>query len=310
MHAPARGSSGFAPADTGLLLALGGMWGLSFLFIELALRGLGPIWIVAGRTLVGTLVLLGALLVRRQRLPGSLRLWGHVAVLGVLSNAVPWAAVAAAQRAIPSGLAALLMALVPSSTFVVAATLRMERVTVARVAGLVLALSGVAIIVVPDLGDRGRVTAIGTVVVATLLYAGGAVYAKRFVSGAAAPLVVATGQVATAFLAAVPMALVLDGVPTTAALRWDVIGAVTALGVLGTGLAYLVFYMLIARVGATNTTLVTYLIPLVAVVAGALVLGERLGAGEWLGGAAIGLGIWLAQRRAAGPVEQLEELKT
>jgi len=302
VHAPARGRTGFAPLDTGLLLTLGGMWGLSFLFIEFALRGLGPIWIVVGRTLVGALVLFGALFVRRQRLPRSARLWGHLAVLGAVSNAIPWAAVAMAQRTIPSGLAALLMALVPSSTFVVAASLRMERVTTSRVIGLVVALGGVAIIVAPGLGDAGRVAAI-------VLYAGGAVYAKRYVSGALAPLAVATGQVATAFVVALAMALTFDELPTAAALRTEVLLAVVALGVLGTGLAFLVFYVLIARVGATSTTLVTYLIPLVAVVAGTLVLGERLGTAEWLGGAAIGVGIWLAQRHGRGPVEPVEELK-
>ncbi|GGI09601.1 DMT family transporter [Egicoccus halophilus] len=310
MHAPARGSATFTPADTALLLTLGSMWGLSFLFIELGLRGLGPVSIVAGRTFIGATVLLVAVAFRRQRTPRSWRWWGHVAVLGVLSNAVPWTAVAAAQRAIPSGLAALLMALVPSSTFLVAASLRMERVTAARIAGLAMALAGVGIIVAPDLGDRGRVLAVVTVVAATVLYAGGAVYAKRYVSGTAAPLMIATGQVLTAFLAALPMALVIEGVPTRAALRADVLGAVAALGVFGTGLAYLVFYLLIARVGATNTTLTTYLIPLVAVVAGALFLGERLGAPALAGGVAIVLGIWLAQRRAPGPVEQLERLKT
>ena len=309
MHAPARGRTDFAPLDTGLLLTLGGMWGLSFLFIEFALRGLGPIWIVVGRTLVGALVLFGALLLRRQQLPRSARLWGHLAVLGAVSNAIPWAAVAMAQRTIPSGLAALLMALVPSSTFVVAASLRMERVTASRVVGLVVALGGVAIIVAPGLGDAGRLAAIATVVGATLLYAGGAVYAKRYVSGVLAPLAVATGQVATAFVVALAMALTFDEVPTAAALRTDVLLAVVALGVLGTGLAFLVFYVLIARVGATSTTLVTYLIPLVAVVAGGLVLGERLGTAEWLGGAAIGAGIWLAQRHGRGPVEPVEELK-
>ncbi|MFA9446799.1 DMT family transporter [Egicoccus sp. AB-alg6-2] len=310
MHAPARANAAFAPADTALLLTLGGMWGLSFLFIELALRGLGPIWIVAGRTLVGAVVLATVLFVRRQQLPRSVRLWGHLTVLGVISNAVPWAAVAMAQREIPSGLAALLMALVPSSTFVVAAALRMEKVTAARVVGLALALVGVGIIVGPDLGDRGRVLAIAAVVGATLLYAGGAVYAKRYVSGAAAPLVVATGQVASAFVAALAMALLFDGLPTRAALRLDVLGAILALGVLGTGLAYLVFYMLIARVGATNTTLVTYLIPLVAVAAGVGFLGERFGPTEILGGTAIGIGIWLAQRERTEPVDKLAELKT
>jgi drug/metabolite transporter (DMT)-like permease len=299
----------FTARDTGLLLSLGAMWGLSFLFIEIALRGLTPLWIVAGRTVTGALFLLVVLSGRGQPLPRSLRLWGHLVVLGVVSNAVPWGAVAWAQQALPSGLTALLMALVPTSTLVVSVLVGMERFNVGRALGLVLALGGVALTVAADLSDTGRVVAIAVVVGATVLYATGAVYAKRFVSGIASPLTVATGQVASAGLVSVVAALVLDPFPTASALTPEVLGAVAALGILGTGAAFLVFYMLIARVGATNTTLVTYLIPLVAVVAGAVVLGERLPPEALAGGSLIGAGIWLAQRGTRpGPVEVLEEL--
>jgi drug/metabolite transporter (DMT)-like permease len=301
----------FAPRDTALLLTLGGVWGLSFLFIEVALRGMTPLWIVAGRTLFGAAFLLVVLRLRRQPLPRSLRLWGHLFVLGVVSNAVPWGAVAWAQQAIPSGLAALLMALVPSSTLVVSVALGMERFSRSRAVGLLVALCGVGLTVAADLSDTGRLIAIAVVVMATVLYALGAVYAKRFVSGTASPLTVATGQVTSAGLVSVAAALLFDPLPSTAALAPAVLGSVVALGAFGTGAAFLIFYLLIERVGATNTTLVTYLIPLVAVVAGAVVLGERLPPEALVGGALIGVGIWLAQRGTRpGPVEALEELPT
>jgi drug/metabolite transporter (DMT)-like permease len=301
----------FAPRDTALLLTLGGMWGLSFLFIEVALRGLTPLWIVAGRTLVGGAFLLVVLRLRRQPLPRSARLWGHLLVLGVVSNAVPWGAVAWAQQAIPSGLAALLMALVPTSTLLVSVLLGMERFSPARAVGLLLALGGVGLTVAADLDDSGRLIAIAVIVTATVLYALGAVYAKRFVSGTASALTIATGQVISAGGVSLFGALLLDPRPTAEALAPTVLGSVLALGTLGTGAAFLVFYVLIERVGATNTTLVTYLIPLVAVVAGAVVLGERLPPEALAGGVLIGLGIWLAQRGTRpGPVEALEELPT
>jgi drug/metabolite transporter (DMT)-like permease len=304
--APARA---FTPRDTALLLSLGAMWGLSFLFIELALRGLTPLWIVSGRTLTGAVFLLAVLQVRRQPLPRDRRLWLHLAVLGVVSNALPWAAVAWAQQAIPSGLAALIMALVPSSTLVVSVLVGMERFNRFRVVGLALALGGVGLTVAGDLGDPGRVLAIVTVVGATLFYAAGAVYAKRFVSGVASPLTVATGQVLSAGVVSTLVAALVEPAPALARLSATVVGATAALGVLGTGGAFLLFYMLVERVGATNTTLVTYLIPLVAVVAGAVVLGERLTPAAMAGGLMIGLGIWLAQRGARpDPVERLEEL--
>jgi drug/metabolite transporter (DMT)-like permease len=299
----------FTPRDTLLLLSLAAMWGLSFLFIEVALRGLTPIWIVAGRTLVGAAFLLVVLQLRGQRLPSSLRLWRHLVILGVVSNALPWGAMAWAQQALPSGLVALLMALVPTSTLVVSVVVGMERFSRARTVGLLLALGGVGLTVAADLSDRGRLVAIAVVVTATVLYAMGAVYAKRFVSGVASPLTIAAGQVLSASVVSLVAAAVLEPVPDLAALSPMVLGAVAALGILGTGAAFLVFYVLIARVGATNTTLVTYLIPLVAVVAGALVLGERLPPVALAGGLLIGVGIWLAQRGTRpGPVEVLEEL--
>jgi drug/metabolite transporter (DMT)-like permease len=299
----------FSARDTGLLLSLGAMWGLSFLFIEVALRGLTPLWIVAGRTVTGAAFLLVVLASRGQPLPRSLPLWGHLFVLGVVSNALPWGAVAWAQQALPSGLTALLMALVPTSTLVVSVVVGMERFNLGRAIGLLLALGGVGLTVAADLSDTGRLVAIAVVVTATVLYASGAVYAKRFVSGIASPLTVATGQVASAGFVSIVAALVVDPLPTAATFSPAVLGSVAALGILGTGAAFLIFYVLIERVGATNTTLVTYLIPLVAVVAGALVLGERLPPEALAGGTLIGVGIWLAQRGTRpGPVEVLEEL--
>jgi drug/metabolite transporter (DMT)-like permease len=289
-------SRSFGPAETALLLSLGGMWGLSFLFIELALRGLGPLWIVTGRTAVGAVFLLGARRFRGGRLPNRPAMWGHFFVLGIFANALPWIAAAWAQQWLPSGLVALLMAAVPTSTLVVSAVLGLERFTLTRVAGLALALSGVALTGAAESAEPGRVAAILVVAGATVMYALGAVYAHHSVSGKESPLTIAAGQVVTAFIVTLPAALLLDTVPRSTEITVTVAGAVMALGAVGTGAAFLVFYTLIERVGATNTTLVTYLIPLVGVVAGAVVLGERLALAAMAGGGLIIAGVWLAQR--------------
>jgi drug/metabolite transporter (DMT)-like permease len=301
---PVASPRSFGPRETALLLTLASMWGLSFLFIEVALRGLGPMWIVVGRTGVGALVLLLVLRLRRHRLPTSASLWGRVLILGIMTNAVPWSAVAWAQQSLPSGLVALLMAAVPTSTLVVSVAIGLERFTPTRLAGLALALGGVGLTVAGDATDPGRLLAMGVILVATMMYASGAVYANQRVSGVASALTIATGQVLTAFLVTVPVALLLDPLPRVAAMTPAVLGAVTALGALGTGAAFLVFYTLIERVGATNTTLVTYLIPLVAVLAGALVLGERLGLAALVGGVLIVGGVWLAQRGTRATTSQ------
>lgn len=288
-----------------LLLALSSMWGLSFLFVELALRELGPVWIVAGRTAVGGTVLVLLLHLRGRRLPTRPRMWGHLLVLGTINNAVPWTALAWAQQFLPSGLTALLMAVVPTSTLLVSALVGLERITGKRLLGLLLALGGVGAIVADDLEQPGRVVAVLVVVAATVLYACGAVYAKTYVSGQLPPLVLATGQVLSAAVVTIPVALVFDPVrPVLGQLTSTTLIAVGLLGALGTGFAFLLFYMLIERVGATNATMTTYLIPLVAIVAGAVVLDERLGLAAAIGGGLIVTGIWLSQRgtRAAPPV--------
>jgi drug/metabolite transporter (DMT)-like permease len=288
---------GFGPLETLLLVALSSMWGLSFLFVELALRDLGPVWIVAGRTGVGGSVLVVLLHLRGRRLPTDPRMWGHLLLLGVVNNAVPWTALAWAQQSLPSGLTALLMAVVPTSTLLVSAVVGLERITGRRLVGLLLALAGVGAIVAEDLEQPGRVLAVIVVVAATLLYASGAVYAKTYVSGNLPPLVLATGQVLSAAVVTIPAALVVEpDRPVFSELATTTVVAVALLGALGTGFAFLLFYMLIERVGATNATMTTYLIPLVAIAAGAVVLDERLGVAAAIGGGLIVTGIWLAQR--------------
>lgn len=279
------------------------MWGLSFLFIELALADLTPIWIVALRTTVGGATLLALLRVRRGTLPRTRRLWGTVLLLGVVNNAAPWTLLAWAQQTLPSGLAGLLMAIVPTSTLLVAAAVGLERLTGTRLVGLLLALAGVTVIVGGDLEQPGRVLAVAAVVLATLLYATSAVFAKQRASGTAPPLTIATGQVLGAAVVAVPVALATSGpirIGDIGARSWL---AVVLLGMLGTGLAFLIYYVLVERVGATNATLTTYLIPIVAVVTGALVLDERLGFSAVVGGVLILFGIWLSQRAPAAPLD-------
>lgn len=280
-----------------MLLAISSMWGLSFLLVELALRELAPLWIVLARTLVGGVVLLVLLHLRGRRLPTEPRLWGHLVVLGLVNTAAPWTAVVWAQQTLPSSLAALLMALGPTSTLLVAAMAGIERITVRRLVGLLLALAGVGAIVAADLEQPGRIAAVLAVALGTVFYAVGAVYAKRYVSGSVPALVLATGQVVTASAFLLPVSFLLESeVPELGALSATTLLAVGLLGAFGTGFAFFLFFVLIARVGATNASLTSYLIPLVGVAAGVSFLGERLAPGAVLGGALIVLGIWLAQR--------------
>lgn len=293
---PAAPSARFGPAETSLLLLLASMWGLSFLYIEVALDAVEPIWIVVARTTIGAAVLLMVLAARRGALPRGRRTWMHLALLGVMNNAIPWTAVSYAQQSLTSGQTALLMALVPMSTLLISMSIGLERLNALRLTGLLLALSGVGLMVAEDLDDPGRITAMMIVLGATLLYAAGSVYAKKTVSGRIPPLTLATGQVVSAAVLWLPLGLLVAPAPGSDALHWPIVGSLLALGGLGTGAAFLVFYTLIERVGATNTTMVTYLIPVIAVIAGVVILGERIGPLALLGALLVGGGIWLGQR--------------
>lgn len=298
----------FAPLDVAVLAGLASMWGFSFLFIKVAVAAMSPLWVVGVRTSVGALVLLVILRLRRRMLPRDPATWGRLLVLATLGNAIPWGLLAWAEQFIPSGLAAVINALTPSSTLLVAAAIGLERLTGRRIAGLALALGGTLLAVWTELGTPGRGAAAVAVVLATVCYGGAAVFAKRKVSGTHPPLVIATGQVLLAALISLPLAVVVGPMPLGAAVTPAVIASVLALGGLGTGAAFFLFYTLIARVGATNAAMVTYLVPVVGVAAGALLLAEPVGVNLVVGAALIVGGIWLAQREhTPTPVEQLEE---
>ncbi|MEX0835656.1 MAG: DMT family transporter [Nitriliruptor sp.] len=301
--------STFAPRDVAVLLSLATMWGLSFLFIKVAVPVVAPLWIVAARCAVGAVVLLVVLRVRGTSLPRGLRSWWDLTVLAALGNALPWGLMAWATQFLPSGLVSVVNALAPTSTLVIAFAVGLEPASLRRALGLVLALCGTAIAVSSNLAAPGTLLAVLAIVLATICYGGGTVYAKQRVSGTHPPLAIATGQVFMAAVLSVPAAAVFAPFPDVAAITPAIAGSLVALGVFGTGLAFLAFYVLIARVGATNSIMETYLIPVVALLAGAVVLGEPLTVVVIAGTALTIVGIWLAQReRHTTPVEQLAEL--
>lgn len=307
----ARGDvrSAFARRDVAVLASLAAMWGLSFLFIKVAVDVVPPLWIVAARCVGGALVLVALLRLRGGRLPTGRRTWVDLTILAALGNAVPWGLMAWATQYLPSGLVAVINALAPSSTLVIAILAGLEAASLRRAVGLVIALSGTALAVSSSLGAPGTMLAVLVVGLATVCYGAGSVYAKQRVSGTHPPLAIATGQVLMAAVMSVPAAAVAAPFPVVADLTPPVWGSLLALGVFGTGLAFRAFYTLIASVGATNTVMVTYLIPVVALLAGAVVLSEPVTFVVVAGTALTIFGIWLAQReRTATPAEQVTEL--
>jgi drug/metabolite transporter (DMT)-like permease len=301
--APTRRGGFQSPADLSALLALSAVWGCTFLFIEVAVRVVSPLWIVASRTLLGASVLLVVLALRRIALPRGAGLWGHLVFLSVPGNVIPWTMVAWAQQSVPSGLTAVLYALMPLTTYLASAVVRIESLTPRRAVGLVVALAGTAVVVWPRMGVPHEMAGVLAILGATLLLSAGAVYAKRFVSHRVRPLPMAAGQLLVGTLVSFVAAVSLSRPPRAAELTIAPVLALVALGLLSTGMAFVVYYWLIDRVGATNATFVSYLIPVVGLLAGWLVLAEEVSVTLLVGAVVIVAGIALSSvRRATAPV--------
>lgn len=281
-------------------VALGLIWGFSFLFIKVGTHAYHPLQVTLGRMVFGTAVLLAAVAARRERLPRGARVWGHLAVVAVLLTALPFSLFAYAELHISSTLAGICNATTPLFSLLVAlVALKDERPTTRRTLGMGIGFAGVLVVLGVWQGFSG-VHPGGTamVLVASASYAVGWAYVRRFLSGTgSSSLSMASAQLmlGTAVLAVVTP--VFSTVPHSFPL--DSTLSVLALGSLGTGLAFLIQHGLVRDAGATIGTMVTYQIPVVATAAGVLVLGERLTWNLPVGAVIVLVGAALAQQRRA-----------
>lgn len=283
------------------LLLLAFVWGWSFLFIKVAVEGMTPTTVAAARIGLGAIALHVVLRARRISLPRDLTYWRHVAVCSVFANVLPFTLLAWGEERITSALTAVLNASTPLFTALSGALYLGDRFGRREVSGLLLGIAGVGVaagVGGADLADSsvaGSLAAVG----AGACYGAGLVYAKRHLLGVSAE-VAATGQLSAGLVIMLPVAAL-----TTATEGIDLaphrIVAIVLLGAVGTGFAYLLYYRSVAELGPTTTSLVTYLIPPIAVVVGVIALDEAFHLRVVLGGAMIVLGIALVQRRLRWP---------
>ncbi|MFB0620430.1 DMT family transporter [Streptomyces sp. AGS-58] len=257
--------------------ALSAIWGFSFLLIKVGTDGYAPFQVTLGRLVFGTAVLMAAMAVKRQRLPRGARLWGHMAVAAFLLNALPFSLFAYSELTIPSTLAGICNATSPLWGMALSlVALSEDRPTRVRVAGLGLGFLGVLTVLGAWQGFHG-LDAKGTALalLASFSYPVGWIYVRRTLAGTGnSHLAMTGGQL---LLATVQLAVVtplFTDVPRDFALV--PLLAVAALGALGTGLAVLLQYGLVAEVGPTTAQMVTYFIPVIATAAGVAILGESL----------------------------------
>ena len=285
------------------LLLLGAIWGASYLFIKIGLRDLSPAMVSWLRILLAALVLL-PIAALQGGLAGARPRAGWLVLVAAVQVAGPFFLIAAGEEEISSSLAGILVASSPLFTALLATWVdHEERSTGLRLGGVVAGFAGVALLLGVDLGGDGGALAGGLMVVlASLGYAVGGFVVKRRLTGMAPVGMSAAVMAASAVLLAPAAAATAPA----AAPGLGPAAAVTALGVLGTGAAFVIFYWLISTVGPARAFIVTYVAPGFAVVYGALLLDESVTAATLGGLALILAGSWLAAEgrlpgRAARP---------
>jgi drug/metabolite transporter (DMT)-like permease len=279
------------------------IWGSSFLWIKLAVREVGPFMVVSLRVVFALLVLLPFLLRQRIRPPRDARRWGVLLAQGLMAATVPWLFITWAEQHIDSALATVLNGTVPLFTIVAAnALLSDERMTRSRVTGLLVGFVGVVVLVQDDLrtalrgaGEHMVLLGEGAMLVSSCLYGISNTFARLKLRGTPPAYQAFYSLFAAAFLVwgVTPMVESPLRLPASG-LTWV---AVAWLGMLGAGVSYLLFYILLHAVGATRTATVTYTIPLVGVTLGVVVLGEPLKWSLVAGMVLIVSGVWRVNRR-------------
>lgn len=260
-----------------LLLALA--WGTSFFFIKIALETLDPFTLVSMRLLIGWVGLMVIMKLTDQSLPRSKAIWGHLTFLGVINTALPFILITWAESGIDgvdSTVASVLNSTVPLFSIVIAgALLRMEQLSVGGVSGVIVGFLGVVLMLSRGLGDSsGSLMAHLAIIIAALCYAVSSIYARKNLQQVS-PVVLATGQLLVAGIVVSILAVALEDFNQQSFTQTTIMSLLW-LGLLGSCLAYILYFFVLRNWGPTRTTLVTYLLPVVGVTAGVLILDEAI----------------------------------
>ncbi len=260
-----------------LLLILGSIWGTSFLFIKIIVGEVGPLTLVSGRLMTATLLIWLLLHLRRIPVPRGRKLWTTYAVLGLLNGALPYALISWGEQYIASGWAALLQSMTPIFTILLAHLLtRDDRITAPKAFGVALGFGGIGVLMWPELQDGLSASFLGmvAVVAAAASYALASIFARRHLQGEA-PIASAAGQFTMGLAYILPLAFIFER-PLTISPSWTALGSWITLSVLGTVVAYILYFVLLERTSATFTTMVTYIVPINGLILGSLILHEPL----------------------------------
>lgn len=291
-HAPPRRT--MTPLEWGMLLILSVVWGGSFFFNRVAVQELPVFTVVVSRVALAAVILAAILKLRGERLPTNGRVWAAFFGMGFLNNAVPFLLIVWGQQFIASGVASILNASTPLFTVVFAHFLTTdEKLSGGRLAGVLIGFAGVAVMIGPDafraLGSNlaAQLACLG----AAVSYAFAGIFGRRFRAMGVTPMTTAAGQVIASSTMLIPVMLFVDRPWTLPMPSMAAIAALVALAAVSTAFAYVLFFRILSTAGATNIVLVTFLVPVSAILLGVAFLGERLRPEHLAGMALIGAGL-------------------
>lgn len=286
-----------------LLIALSALWGGSFFFVEVAVDALGPLTIVALRVGLAAVALNVIIVAMGLRMPLDRQVWTAFLGMGFLNNMIPFSLIVWGQVYITSAHASILNASTPFFTVIAAHYLTSdETLTRGRLIGVMLGIAGVIAMVGADALESINVNTLAQLAVlgAAISYACASIFGRRFRSLGCSPLVTATGQVTASAVVLAPLALVIEQPWLQPLPSREVFGAVVGLALFSTALAYILYFRILATAGATNLALVTFLIPVSAILLGTTLLGEQLESKHLAGMLLIGLGLAAMDGRPLG----------
>jgi drug/metabolite transporter (DMT)-like permease len=284
----------------GLIAILSILWGGAFFLIEIGLKSYSPNMLVFMRLAIAVPPMWIAMRMMGERFPTDAHSWGMLAVVGALNCALPFILFFWGQQYLESGYASILNATTPLWGVVVAHFMTNdEKATPARIIGVLVGMAGLIVMVGPSAmkGLSDSLLAQIACVVSTLFYSFAAIYGRRLGQMNMAPIVVATGQTLTAALIMLPIVLLYDQPWTMEMLGLHATLAAITLALLSTALAYVLYFRLIDRAGASNAQLVAFIMPVLAVILGIAFLGEALNSGQIIGAGLIAIGLVILDGR-------------
>ena len=284
-----------------LLVGLSILWGGSYLFMKLAVLTVPLFTIVLGRVSIAALALLIVLTISGTGIPKGRRIWVAFFGMGIFNNVIPMSLIVFSQNSISVGLASILNSITPLFTILVAhMTTNDERLTFRKLVGISFGIMGVVMLMGPELVDNFGVAALGewACLGAALSYACANTFGRRFVQLGTKPMQTAFGQVVASTVILAPLVIVVDQPWTISNPGFLPVLSILALGLFCTALAYVIYFQILARSGATAIALVTFMIPPSAILMGWLALGEQISSQDFLGMSLIGVGLFSVNRQS------------